>query len=60
MRLPFGRNGLIAAGFLLGAAALWRIRTQRREREEREWEEEIAAAVDEGRTAADKTGSAGG
>jgi len=53
MKVPFGRKGLVAVGVALGAVALWRVRTQRQEREEREWEEEIAAAVEEGRAAAE-------
>ena len=53
MKFPFGAKGLIALGVVFGAAALWRVRAQRREREAREWEEEIASAVDEGRSAAE-------
>jgi len=53
MKVPFGRRGLIAAGAVLGAVSLWRVRNQRRERDAREWEAEIAGAVDEGRTAAE-------
>ncbi len=53
MKFPFGPKGLIALGAVLGAAALWRVRSQRRERDAREWEAEIAGAIDEGRTAAE-------
>jgi len=52
MKFPFGAKGLIALGAAFGAVALWKVRAQRRERETREWEEEIAGAVDEGRSAA--------
>jgi hypothetical protein len=59
MKLPFGPKGLVAAGAVLGAIALWRVRSQRRERDAREWEAEISGAIDEGRTAAEtaRTGS---
>jgi len=57
MKFPFGTKGLIALGVVFGAAALWKVRAQRREREAREWEEEIASAVDEGRAAAEGAGS---
>jgi hypothetical protein len=60
MKLPFGRRGLIALGVVFGAAALWKVRAQRREREAREWEEEIAGAIDEGRIAAESAASSSG
>jgi hypothetical protein len=54
MRVPFGKKGLVAAGAgITGAVFFWRVRARRREEAEaREWEAEIAGAVDEGRTAA--------
>ena len=57
MRVPFGKKGLMAAGAAItGGVFFWRVRARRREEAEaREWEAEIAGAVDEGRAA----GSAG-
>ena len=51
MRVPFGKKGLVAAGAAVtGAVFFWRVRARRREEAEaREWEAEIAGAVDEGR-----------
>ena len=53
MRVPFGKKGLVAAGAAItGAMFFWRARARRREEAEaREWEAEIAGAVDEGRAA---------
>ncbi len=53
MRVPFGKKGLVAAGAAVsGAVFFWRVRARRREEAEaREWEAEIAGAVDEGRAA---------
>ena len=53
MRVPFGKKGLVAAGAAMtGAVFFWRVRARRREEAEaREWEAEIAGAVDEGRAA---------
>ena len=58
VKVLFGRRGLVAAGAVLGAVALWKVRSQRREREAREWETEISGAVDEGRTAAEPSRTA--
>ena len=53
MRVPFGKKGLMAAGAAItGGIFFWRVRARRREEAEaREWEAEIAGAVDEGRAA---------
>ena len=53
MRVPFGKKGLMAAGAAItGGVFFWRVRARRREEAEaREWEAEIAGAVDEGRSA---------
>jgi hypothetical protein len=53
MRVPFGKKGLVAAGAAItGGVFFWRVRARRREEAEaREWEAEIAGAVDEGRAA---------
>lgn len=51
VRIPFGRKGLIAASALAAAFVYWRVRERRREDEDRAWEAEIAAAVEEGRAA---------
>jgi hypothetical protein len=53
MSIPFGKKGLVAAGAAItGTVFFWRVRARRREEAEaREWEAEIAGAVDEGRAA---------
>jgi len=58
MRFPLGRKGLVAISAAAGALAFWKVRSRKREQENREWEAEVAGAVEEGRAAADK-GSAG-
>ncbi|MBV8195472.1 MAG: hypothetical protein JOY80_08075 [Candidatus Dormibacteraeota bacterium] len=50
MRFPLGKKGLVAAGAVVGALAFWRIRARRREREDLEWEAEVADAIQEGRS----------
>ena len=53
MRFPLGKKGLMAAGAALGALAFWRVRAKRREREDLEWEAEVADAIQEGRSGAE-------
>ena len=53
MRFPLGKKGAVAAGAVIGALAFWRVRARRREREDQEWEAEIADAIQEGRSGAD-------
>ena len=59
MRVPFGKKGLVAASAAVtGAMFFWRARARRREEAEaREWEAEIAGAVDEGRAAGSASSS---
>ena len=51
MRFPLGKKGLVAVGALAGAMAFWRVRARRREQEEREWEAEVAEAIEQGQAA---------
>lgn len=50
-RFPFGLKGLLVSGAVVGTVVFWRVRSSRREAEERRWEEEIAEAVAEGSAA---------
>ena len=58
MRFPLGRKGLLAVGGALGALAFWRVRSRRRVQQDREWEAEVAGAVEEGSSVAE-TSAAG-
>jgi len=40
-------------GGAVGALAFWKVRSRRREQQDREWEAEVAGAVDQGRSAAE-------
>jgi hypothetical protein len=51
LRLPLGRKGLLAASAAAAAIVYWRVRAARREEEEREWDEAVSGAVDEGMAA---------
>ena len=53
MRFPLRRKGLLAVGGAVGALAFWKVRSRRREQQDREWEAEVAGAVDQGRSAAE-------
>jgi hypothetical protein len=54
MRFPLGKKGAVGAGATLaGVLVFLRIRSRKRDQESREWESEIAGAVDEGRTASE-------
>ncbi|MFN2582251.1 MAG: hypothetical protein ABR498_05870 [Candidatus Dormibacteria bacterium] len=53
MRFPLGKKGLIAIGAAAGAVAFWRVRARRREREDLEWEAEVAEAIQDGRSSAE-------
>ena len=46
--IPFGRKGLIAAAAIAAGVVYWRVRTQRQEALDREWEEEVRGAIQEG------------
>jgi len=59
MKFPLGRKGLVLASAALGAVAFWRIRAKRQEREDREWENEVTGAIDEGRSSAEGTDAGG-
>lgn len=51
MKFPLGKKGLVLLGAVGGAAAFWRVRSKRREQEEREWEAEVAEAIEQGQAA---------
>ena len=53
MRFPLGKKGLVAVSAMVGAVAFWRVRSKRREREDLEWESEVADAIEEGRSSAE-------
>jgi len=54
MRFPLGKKGFVGSGAALaGVLVFLRIRSRKREQESREWESEIAGAVDEGRSASE-------
>jgi hypothetical protein len=58
MRLPLGKRGVVGIGAALtGALVFLRIRSRKRDQEAREWESEIAGAVDEGRAASEANAS---
>jgi hypothetical protein len=49
--IPFGRKGLIAAAAIAAGVVYWRVRAQRQEALDREWEEEVRGAIQEGAAA---------
>lgn len=51
MKFPLGKKGIVALGAIAGGLAFWRVRSKRREREEREWEAEVAEAIEQGQAA---------
>ena len=57
--IPFGRKGLIAAAAIAAGVVFWRVRSQRQEALDREWEEEVHGAIKEG-AAAGRAATAGG
>ena len=50
MKFPFGKAGVAASVALIGAVVYWRVQQSRREAD-REWEEELGFAIDEGAAA---------
>ena len=53
MGFPLGKKGVVAAGAVVGALAFWRVRSKKREREDLEWEAEVADAIQDGRSGAE-------
>lgn len=51
MKVPLGKKGIVALGAMAGGLAFWRVRSRRRAREEREWEAEVAEAIEQGQAA---------
>ena len=59
MRLPLGKRGVLGIGAAVGGALVFlRIRSRKRDQEAREWESEIAGAVDQGRAASEASTTA--
>ena len=56
--IPFGRKGLIAAAAIAAGVVFWRVRSQRQEALDREWDEEVQGAIKEG-VAAGRAATAG-
>jgi hypothetical protein len=48
LRFPFGRKGLLAASAIAAGVVYWRVRAARREADDREWDEDMGAAVEQG------------
>jgi hypothetical protein len=46
--IPFGRKGLIAAAAIAAGVIFWRVRAHRQEAADREWDEDIQGAIQEG------------
>ena len=46
--IPFGRKGLIAAAAIAAGVIYWRVRARRLEAADREWDEDIQGAIQEG------------
>jgi hypothetical protein len=59
MRFPLGKKGLVAASAAVGALAFWRVRVKKREREDMEWEAEVADAIQDGRSGAETPSAEG-
>jgi hypothetical protein len=57
--IPFGRKGLIAATAIAAGVVFWRVRTRRQEVADREWDEELQGAIQEG-VAAGRTATSPG
>ena len=60
MRFPLGKKSLVAVSAVVGAIAFWRVRSKRREREDLEWEAEVADAIEEGRSSAEPASASEG
>jgi hypothetical protein len=46
--IPFGRKGLIAAAAIAAGVIYWRVRARRLEAADREWDEDVQGAIQEG------------
>jgi hypothetical protein len=48
LHFPFGRRGLLAATAVAAGVVYWRVRVARREADDREWDEDMRLAVEQG------------
>jgi len=46
--IPFGRKGLIAAAAIAAGVVYWRVRARRLDAADRQWEEDVQGAIQEG------------
>jgi hypothetical protein len=46
--IPFGRKGLIAAAAIAAGVVYWRVRVRRQEAADREWDEDVQSAIQDG------------
>jgi hypothetical protein len=46
--IPFGRKGLIAAAAIAAGVVYWQVRAHRQEAADREWDEEVQSAIQDG------------
>jgi hypothetical protein len=46
--IPFGRKGLIAAAAIAAGVVYWQVRARRQEAADREWDEDIQSAIQDG------------
>jgi hypothetical protein len=46
--IPFGRKGLIAAAAIAAGVVYWQVRAHRQEAADREWDEDVQSAIQDG------------
>jgi hypothetical protein len=46
--IPFGRKGLIAAAAIAAGVVYWQVRVRRQEAADREWDEDVQSAIQDG------------
>ena len=46
--IPFGRKGLIAAAAIAAGVVYWLVRAHRQEAADREWDEDVQSAIQDG------------
>jgi hypothetical protein len=46
--IPFGRKGLIAAAAIAAGVVYWRVRVHRQGAADREWDEDVQSAIQDG------------
>ena len=48
LTIPFGRKGLIAAAAIAAGVVYWQVRAHRQEAADREWDEDVQSAIQDG------------